>query len=524
MTPEPKVLIVDDEPKICQFLEVLLRREGYQADSVYNVADAMTQVNETTYDLVITDLKLPGTDGFELVRRLKESHKDLPIIMITGYATVETAVKALRHGVDDYVTKPFNIDELRKVVARTIRSARVAQEDRGGDDRLETAAAEPERHRVSAAKQAQHKEPAPRVPRPTAAKRPRPSAMPAQLAELPTTEHDRDRLLKRTLRAINEKLEAQCSSVMIREGDFLAVRASEGERMNDLIGTRQLMGKGIAGYVARAQRAFVVRDVRTDRRFRQNKQRPYRTPSFLCVPILYAGRTLGVINVGDKQGDVPFVEEDLQYVASAANQIAPALNYADTVRSLQEKCLAVIEQLADVLESKTPYTRHHSQRVARLACALGRVCGIPEAEIELLRRAASVLNLGKIAVGADIIEKRSPLTGEELERVRAYPAVSERMAQSIEFMRPALPTVRHYHERIDGRGYPDGLRGEEIPRLARILSIADAYVAMTSDRPHRHAITPASAADELQSAAGAQFDPALTKLFCEKVLPEEGEA
>ena len=523
MKQEAKVLIVDDEPKICQFLEVLLRREGYRPESVYNVTDALAEVGKTTYDLVITDLKMPGMDGFELVQRLKASHKDLPIIMITGYATVETAVKAIRYGVDDYVTKPFNIEEFRKVIARTLLSVHMAQENRLLSDQLRKATVELDRYKALVAEGAAGKAPS-RTVAPRAVERDAgASAMRISHVTLPAGEHERDRFLKRKLRAINKKLDAQCGSIMLVEDDALVVRASEGERMKDLIGTRQPMREGIAGTVAREQQAFLVRDVHSDGRLPRRPQRGYRTPSFLCVPISYSGRTLGVINVGDKRSDMPFDEEDLKYVAGKAKRMAPVLNYAATGRTLEEKCIAAIEQLTHSLESENPYTHNHSHRVANLACALGKACGIPVEEIELLRRAAGIINLGKAAAGAGIMKKTKPLTDRDREALRTYPVMSERLVHSLKFMDPALPMIRHCRERMDGNGYPDGLRGQEIPHLARVLSIADAYVAMTSDRPHRRAMSPESAAAELRSAAGAQFDVALTKTFCEQVLPRECE-
>ena len=142
MAKETRILVVDDEPKICEFLGILLGREGYKTDSAFNAAEALARIEQNSYDLVLTDLKMPGMDGFELITRLKKIRPDLPVIMITGYATVETAVQALRYGVDDYVTKPFNIDELRKVIARSLQSATVQQQKQELAAQLQAADAE----------------------------------------------------------------------------------------------------------------------------------------------------------------------------------------------------------------------------------------------------------------------------------------------------------------------------------------------------------------------------------------------
>ena len=153
MAKETHILVVDDEPKICEFLGILLGREGYQTDSAFNASDALARIERNSYDLVLTDLKMPGMDGFELITRLKKIRPDLPVIMVTGYATVETAVQALRYGVDDYVTKPFNIDELRKVIARSLQSATAQQQTQELTAQLQAAGEELARCRKIAEEQ-----------------------------------------------------------------------------------------------------------------------------------------------------------------------------------------------------------------------------------------------------------------------------------------------------------------------------------------------------------------------------------
>jgi len=319
MAKETSILIVDDEPKICQFLEVFLTREGFRAGSVRSAAEALATLEKDRYDLVITDLKMPGMDGFELVRRLKSLRRDLPVVMITGYATVETAVQALRHGVDDYITKPFNIEELRKVIARTLRASRVEREN----------------------------------------------------------------------------------------------------------------------------------------------------------------------------------------------------------REMEERCIAVLKALATLLESKDKYLSGHSERVGRYACALGEAIGAGPKELELLRTAADLHDIGKIAVNERILDKPDRLTSDERDAVEDHPTLGERIVGPLHFLQPIQPLIRHHHEHMDGTGYPDRLKGGEIPRLARILAIADAFDAMTSERPYRPAMTAAEAAKEIASCAGDQFDEALAGTFCTKVISRQ---
>ncbi|MGD1002585.1 MAG: HD domain-containing phosphohydrolase [Candidatus Brocadiia bacterium] len=336
MAKETHILVVDDEPKICEFLGILLGREGYQTDSAFNASDALARIERNSYDLVLTDLKMPGMDGFELITRLKKIRPDLPVIMVTGYATVETAVQALRYGVDDYVTKPFNIDELRKVIARSLQSATAQQ----------------------------------------------------QTQELTAQ-----------LQAAGEEL-ARCRKIA------------------------------------------------------------------------------------------------------------------------EEQCISVIRMLVARVEAKDKFMIGHSRRVAEYACALAKAAGVSVDQIEILHKAADLHDVGQIVINDQIMEKPSTFTAEERGLVRDHPAMGERIIEPIESLGAARPLIRAHHERMDGGGYPDGLRGGNIPLLARMLSIADAFDGMTSERPYRPAMTKSRAAEELSSGAGLQFDPELAKVFCEKVVSQ----
>ena len=134
-----KILIVDDEPRICQLIKELCKQEGYQTDTTLSGIEALQMMKKHNYQMLLTDLKMPGIDGFELIRKAKKEHPEIRIIMVTGYATIETAVQSLRHGVDDYITKPFNIFEFKKAVKRTLYSHQIAIENKQLLDDLKNA-------------------------------------------------------------------------------------------------------------------------------------------------------------------------------------------------------------------------------------------------------------------------------------------------------------------------------------------------------------------------------------------------
>ena len=522
MAEGPSILVVDDELKICQFLEVLLKREGYRVSSVQNASDALQRIERETHDLIITDLRMPGMDGFELVNRAKALREDMPIIMVTGYATVKTAVKAMRHGVDDYVTKPFNLDELRKVIGRTLQAVQMKRDNAELLERLKKANTELERHRKQLASKVQKTDSELESTRTVLEDHRGQLAMFNQLGELISTERNLNRLLNEAISAINKRLTARSSSVMLREGDSLVVRACLRDCGDDLTGLRQPMDEGVTGYVARMQQPFLISDLGKDPVFRPTPKRGYETSSFICVPILQRGKTLGVINVADKEDGSPFDKKDMEAVVSVANQVAPAVENADLYRALEESCLSAIEALANTLEAKDRYTSGHSLRVGSYAISLAKAVGAGPIEIEFLKRAAHLHDIGKIGLSDLILNKPSKLTSDEIKLVRSHPSIGEHIVESLDFLEPVRSLIRHHHERVDGGGYPDGLEGKEIPHLARMLAIADAFDAMTSERPYRTSMKHDAALGEIRSGAGSQFDEDLSRAFCEKIVLSNG--
>lgn len=175
---------------------------------------------------------------------------------------------------------------------------------------------------------------------------------------------------------------------------------------------------------------------------------------------------------------------------------------------------AVVFALARAVEAKCPYTRGHSERVTALALALAGRLGLAPAEREVLRRGGLLHDLGKISVPDAVLNKPGPLTEEECELVRRHPAEGARIVEPLGSLRDVVPLIRWHHERPDGKGYPDGLAGDGIPLLARVLAVADVYDALSSPRPYRGALLPGQCLDLLRrGAAGGGLDPELVRCF-----------
>ncbi|HSQ60004.1 MAG TPA: HD domain-containing phosphohydrolase [Acidobacteriota bacterium] len=186
----------------------------------------------------------------------------------------------------------------------------------------------------------------------------------------------------------------------------------------------------------------------------------------------------------------------------------------DAQRSkLEDLFMSVIVSLTMAIEAKDPYTEGHSVRVAAYSEAMGKRLGLPPVKLDVIHRSCLLHDIGKIAVDEGILHKGERLDTREKEKMDLHPLIGESILRPIELLRPLLPGVRSHHEHFDGTGYPDGLKGEAIPIEARIMAVADAFDAMTSDRPYRKALTEQAALDELRRNAGTHFDPRVVAAF-----------
>jgi putative two-component system response regulator len=186
-------------------------------------------------------------------------------------------------------------------------------------------------------------------------------------------------------------------------------------------------------------------------------------------------------------------------------------------RKLKSTFFSAVASLVRTLEARDPYTSGHSLRVRAHAVGLGQRLGLERLALKRLSLAAKLHDIGKVGLPEGILNKPAPLSADEMSQVRAHPVIGERILAPIIHNRDVLAAIRHHHERFDGAGYPDGLRGTDIPLLARIITIADCFDALTTFRAYRASLSPDAALDSLRRDAGTHFDPALVPVFAEMV-------
>lgn len=235
------------------------------------------------------------------------------------------------------------------------------------------------------------------------------------------------------------------------------------------------------------------------------------------APIRAHGRNIGALLV-NHGATLRFREEHAAALQALATLAGVAVREDDHRAHMEELFMSVIVSLTMALEAKDPYTEGHSVRVAAYSEAIGKQLGLPSAMLDVIHRTCLVHDIGKIAVDETILAKQERLDSREREKMDMHPLIGESILRPIAMLRPLLPGVRSHHERYDGTGYPDRLKGDSIPIEARIMAVADAFDAMTSDRPYRQALPEEDALAELRRNAGTHFDPRVVAAF-EQIYP-----
>ncbi|GJQ57531.1 MAG: HD domain-containing protein [Candidatus Scalindua sp. AMX11] len=208
-----------------------------------------------------------------------------------------------------------------------------------------------------------------------------------------------------------------------------------------------------------------------------------------------------------------FTSEELRLLSSFTHQIAIAIENHQLNNSIHSIFIDYIKSISAALDARDAYTHGHSKRVATYSVGIGRELGLTPGELEFIELSSTIHDIGKIGISSDILNKPGRLSDEEFKIIQSHPHKGSKILEPMSRLSVLMPGVRNHHERYDGKGYPDGLMGDDIHLIARIISIADTYDAMTSDRVYRKGLSKEIACQEIEKCAGTQFDPNLTTMF-----------
>lgn len=297
------------------------------------------------------------------------------------------------------------------------------------------------------------------------------------------------------------------------------VRARDSDRTDAFA-----ISNAVFEHAVRENVAILALDALHDTRF-QKVQSVARLNirSVMCAPLISKAEVIGAIYVDNRTRENCFAEEDLELLTSIAAQAASAVQNARLYENIQRSYHQIILSLINAIEAKDPYTYGHHKRVAEFALGIGREMGLSPQGLDRLHRAAELHDIGKIGVREQLIHKPGSLTDSEVVTFQTHVLTGEKILKPVDYLQDIIPMVRQHHEHFDGRGYPDGLRGEQIVLEARILAVADSFDAMTTQRTYNRPVGFLSALDRCREKAGTQFDPAVVEALARFLEKSHGE-
>jgi putative nucleotidyltransferase with HDIG domain len=500
------ILIVDDEESILGVVGEYFRRRGYHVITAGNGAEALDVLKQGDVDCCFTDINMPGMNGLELAERIHLADNTLPVIVMTGYPSLDTSIRTLQNGVVDFLIKPVNLKHMELSFRRVVRQRAMfienmlLKQEVKGKDRLERLNREL-LHKIDELDTV--------------------NRIMGHFAATASLTH----VFQRAVDIALEVVRADCAR-------FFVVSGSVGQPHQVASAHRPAgVSGGAAGTPAEKARTEaadgspdgdlwrLVMGVAADAtpllvtEGNGVNQLPGEVRSLLAVPVKIRGKVFGVLTAAAVKGGKGFTEKDLFYLSFTTQSAGSAIETLALYENLYENLFATLYGFVKALEARDLYTRQHSSRVTEIAFTLGRELHCTAEELNILNFAGPLHDIGKIGIRDEILLKPGRLTAEEFEKIKEHPVIGANMLSQLGLWERERQIIRCHHERFDGTGYPDGLGREDIPFLARILSVADAYDAMASDRAYRNRMEESRILKILQQGAGTQFDPRIVSAF-----------
>jgi putative nucleotidyltransferase with HDIG domain len=474
ITSNYKILLVDDEPGIVDSLSVVLKRSGYHYTGLTNPIEAIERVQNEHFDLLILDFLMSPIHGDEVVRQIREFNREIYILLLTGHKDLAPPLETIKAlDIQGYCEKSDRFDQLLLLVESGIKSIaqmRLIKKFQEGLNKILQA-----------------------VPK---------------IYQL------------QPIGSILEEILTEILPLMNSENAFILV-----DDITQFSPGNNSIFKGIGSYhtdindfMEMLKPALMehIGDARV------NKS-SVKLDGGVVVPLINEyHQDIGIIYVESDD-----LEDGLKLLEIYSSQAASSINNAflhslvnikneelnKTYDQLRERYMDTIEALRMVVDAKDTYTRGHSDRVAYYAVKIGESFGMSKEELNLLNVSGLFHDVGKIGTSDDILSKGEKLNEREVNEIRKHPLKGAHILSAISMFKEVAPIVKCHHERVDGSGYPEGLKGEAIPFMSRIIAVADAFDAMMSDRRYRSRLPFEEAQNQLIEGSGTQFDKLVVDHF-----------
>jgi len=475
-----KILVVDDYlPTRNLIVETLSQSSQYQITEAENGQEALHLFEENDFDLIISDIMMPGMSGMDLLHIIRERNPAATVIMITGNPTTDLTVSAIKKGAVDFLTKPFDIDELLYKVDIHLRQKEMLR-DETSENILAKNSLNDKTDELS-----------------------KQGYIYDSIEESPM---DNDVIFQKIADLALKLVDGEVCSIMLfdeQDNEFhdKVIRGNtEGVYQNY---TRSPALKMVFNEVIERKEAVLI----------NSNDHPEVAPSLICAPLMIRNTILGILSIRKKKNREVFNKKDLHHILSLTKRASLNLENKILYESIYFNIMDTLKSLISSIQARDHYTEEHSRRVTDEAVRLAVSMNCTLKDQESLAIAGVLHDVGKIAVPDSILLKAGKLTDEEYMIIKNHSTIGENILKPIMLLDRERTIVQCHHERWDGKGYPLGLKGHDIPFLARIMAVVDSFDAMTNNRPYRSAMPKEQALKELITNKNKQFDPDVVEAY-----------
>ena len=482
------VLVVDDEESILDVTEGFFQRKGHEVFTAANGEEALEVINAEKIDCCFTDINMPKMNGLELAEELQKRDHTFPVVIMTGYPSIENTIDTLKNGVVDFLIKPINLEQMELTLLRVVKQRSLFVENLILKEEIE-----------------------------------RQEKLKKLNVEL-VSRIDDVNILNRIMEDfaiidsshdIFNKVVDLGSEILKADNVVFHIWAEQTSSLVPVASSGNINNKDVFEGI----QPFIKDVIKTDAepclvsQGRARNEIPDDVLSFMTVPLKIRGKVFGSASALILKGEKSFDEKDIYYMTFITRKAASAIENIALYENIYDNLFSTLYAFVAAVEARDRYTREHSTRVAKLAYKIGEAMGCTEEELNIINFAGYLHDVGKIGIRDDILLKPGKLTEMEYEKIKEHPVIGADIVGKLGLWDREQQIIRHHHERFDGKGYPDGLKGDEIPKLARILAVADVTDAMGSDRAYRKRMEYEKVISIIKENAGTQFDPEVVECF-----------
>lgn len=499
-----KILFVDDEESILAIASEYFNQKGYTVVTAQNGLEAVEVLKNHKVDCCFTDINMPEMDGLQLAEYIYKSDNTIPVIIMTGFPSMDNTIRTLKNGVVDFLVKPVNLNQMELCVRRVFKQRKlfvenmILQKEADGKARLENL----------------NKELIIKVEELNILNK-----ILTDFTGISSTSGVFQKLADMAVRIthsdeagfyiINEDVKKpfQVAGSILKDPDCICDEPSSRRPMSN---SEQGTQGGIDHLIMEIASDEIPLLVSANN---GSSDFPQHLRSIIMVPLKIRNRVFGVLCSLVKSGKHRFSEKDLYYLSFMCQNAVNAIENLALYENIYENLFATLYAFVNAIEVRDPYTRQHSSRVTQISILIGKEMGCASEELDILKFSGHLHDIGKIGIRDDILLKPGRLTKEEFEKIKEHPIIGANIVERLGLWEQERQIIRWHHERFDGTGYPDGLNRNEIPLLARIMSVADVYDAISSDRSYRKRMPEDKILQIITEGAGTQFDPDIVKVF-----------